>query len=93
MQIPAQFGTGRTFRLVSALTWGLGVVHAAEAQGAAAAAAKPGPVFVNGTAQIVPAFQDSTRWIRQHLWVEELSGFLLSHASLPCRAIQPAAAQ
>mgnify|MGYP003338947945 CR=1 FL=1 len=70
MQIPAQFGTGRTFRLVSALTWGLGVVHAAEAQGAAAAAAKPGPVFVNGTAQIVPAFQDSTRWIRQHLWVE-----------------------
>ncbi len=70
MQIPAQFGTGRTFRLVSALTLGLGVVHAAEAQGAAAAAPKPGPVFVNGTAQIVPAFQDSTRWIRQHLWVE-----------------------
>ncbi len=28
------------------------------------------PVFVNGQAQVVPAFQDSTRWIRQELWVE-----------------------
>jgi X-Pro dipeptidyl-peptidase len=31
---------------------------------------RSGPVFVNGMAQIVPAFQDSTRWIRQNLWVE-----------------------
>jgi X-Pro dipeptidyl-peptidase len=30
----------------------------------------PGPVFVNGMAQIVPAFQDSSGWIRQNLWVE-----------------------
>jgi X-Pro dipeptidyl-peptidase len=29
-----------------------------------------GPVFVDGMAQTVPAFQDSSRWIRQNLWVE-----------------------
>jgi X-Pro dipeptidyl-peptidase len=28
------------------------------------------PVFVNGMAQVVPAFADSTQWIRQDLWVE-----------------------
>ena len=28
------------------------------------------PVFVDGQAQIVPAFQDATQWIRQTLWVE-----------------------
>ena len=28
------------------------------------------PVFVNGMAQIVPAWRDSTAWIRQDLWVE-----------------------
>ena len=31
---------------------------------------KPAPTFVNGMAQIVPAFQDSSTWIRQELWVE-----------------------
>jgi X-Pro dipeptidyl-peptidase len=31
---------------------------------------RAGPVFVDGMAQIVPAFQDSSRWIRQNLWVE-----------------------
>ena len=31
---------------------------------------KAAPVFTNGMAQIVPAFQDSTQWIRQELWVE-----------------------
>jgi len=31
---------------------------------------KTGPVFVNGMAQIVPAFQDTSKWIRQDLWVE-----------------------
>ena len=30
-----------------------------------ALAQKAGPVFVNGMAQVVPAFQDSTAWIRQ----------------------------
>jgi X-Pro dipeptidyl-peptidase len=29
-----------------------------------------GPVFVNGMAQVVPAFADSAQWIRQDLWVE-----------------------
>ncbi len=28
------------------------------------------PVFENGQAQIVPAFEDSTQWIHQRLWVE-----------------------
>ena len=28
------------------------------------------PRFENGQAQVVPAFADSTQWIRQHLWVE-----------------------
>jgi X-Pro dipeptidyl-peptidase len=31
---------------------------------------KAAPVFVDGKAQVVPAFQDSTKWIRQDLWVE-----------------------
>src|SRR5688572_10537466 len=33
-------------------------------------AAQARPVFVNGMAQVVPAFSDSTQWIRQNLWVE-----------------------
>lgn len=33
------------------------------AQGAA-------PVFANGQAQVVPAFADTSRWIRERLWVE-----------------------
>ncbi|MBL8981753.1 MAG: Xaa-Pro dipeptidyl-peptidase [Gemmatimonadetes bacterium] len=28
------------------------------------------PQFANGVAQVVPAFADSSRWIRQRLWVE-----------------------
>src|SRR3954451_12518985 len=31
---------------------------------------KAAPTFVNGMAQIVPAFHDSSTWIRQELWVE-----------------------
>jgi X-Pro dipeptidyl-peptidase len=38
---------------------------------AVAAAQSPAkPVFENGMAQIVPAFADTSTWIRQHLWVE-----------------------
>jgi X-Pro dipeptidyl-peptidase len=33
-------------------------------------AQKAGPIFVNGQAQIVPAFADSSAWIREELWVE-----------------------
>ena len=29
-----------------------------------------GPVFADGQAQVVPAFSDESRWIRQDLWVE-----------------------
>ncbi len=35
-----------------------------------AAQAGARPVFVNGMAQVVPAFADSSQWIRQELWVE-----------------------
>ena len=28
------------------------------------------PIFRDGQAQVVPAFADSTQWIRHHLWVE-----------------------
>ena len=31
---------------------------------------KAAPVFLNGMAQVVPDFQDSSVWIREHLWVE-----------------------
>ena len=31
---------------------------------------KAAPIFQNGMAQIVPAFQDTSKWIRQDLWVE-----------------------
>ena len=34
------------------------------------AKAGAGPVFVNGMAQVVPAFADSSQWIRENLWVE-----------------------
>lgn len=38
--------------------------------GASVSAAKAAPVFVNGMAQIVPAFADSAQWVREELWVE-----------------------
>ncbi len=34
------------------------------------AQAKAVPVFENGQAQVVPAFADTTKWVRQELWVE-----------------------
>jgi len=44
--------------------------HSAHAQAAVVNAIKTTPVFANGQAQVVAAFQDSTQWIRQELWVE-----------------------
>ena len=35
-----------------------------------AAQQKAAPVFQNGMAQIVPAFQDTAKWVRHDLWVE-----------------------
>src|SRR5215207_2147570 len=46
----------------------LTVIVGAQAPAAPAQPAKP--VFVDGQAQIVPAFQDAAQWIRQTLWVE-----------------------
>ena len=40
------------------------------AQAATPIATKAAPVFVDGMAQVVPAFQDTLLWIRQNLWVE-----------------------
>ena len=37
---------------------------------APAAAQQAGPVFADGQAQVVPAFQDSAQWMRHELWVE-----------------------
>ena len=31
---------------------------------------RTGPIFQDGQAQVVPAFQDTSRWIREELWVE-----------------------
>ncbi|MCG6957383.1 MAG: Xaa-Pro dipeptidyl-peptidase [Gemmatimonadetes bacterium] len=44
---------------------------------------KAGPVFVDGQAQVVPAFADSTQWIRQELWVQ--TDFDTDHDGLPDR--------
>ncbi|MEZ5344620.1 MAG: Xaa-Pro dipeptidyl-peptidase [Pyrinomonadaceae bacterium] len=33
-------------------------------------APKAAPVFVDGEAQIVPAFEDSSKWMRQDFWIE-----------------------
>ena len=41
------------------------------------------PQFVNGQAQIVPGFADSTQWIRQELWVE--TSFDSDHDGKPDR--------
>jgi len=54
------------------------VVFLASASAAAAQSSAPvgpadrlaGPVFRDGQAQVVEAFRDSTRWIREELWVE-----------------------
>ena len=55
--------TPMCFRFGLAATVGLLLVSVSSGQ-----AAKP--VFVDGEAQIVPAFATSTDWIRERLWVE-----------------------
>jgi predicted acyl esterase len=59
-------GTGRRKRTIGA------AVAAVALSGALAgtAAAQTQPVFVNGQAQVVPAFNVSAQWIRERLWVE-----------------------
>jgi len=58
----ASFGRRSTVTaaiLLSAFVWGRPLAQQ-----------KAGPVFVDGQAQIVPAFQDAALWIKQSLWVE-----------------------
>jgi X-Pro dipeptidyl-peptidase len=43
---------------------------AASAQSPESKGTKAAPQFYNGQAQVVPAFQDKTKWIKQELWVE-----------------------
>ena len=63
----SRHATPTSLTLASACLLALGLTfspsHTARAQ-------KPAPVFQDGMAQIVPAFQDSTTWIHQELWVE-----------------------
>src|SRR5262245_11091086 len=47
------------------------------------AASKASPVFMNGMAQVVPAFSDTAQWIRQELWVE--TNFDSDHDGKPDR--------
>ena len=47
-----------------------GFASIATAQSPISQATKTTPVFYNGQAQIVPGFQDKTKWIKQELWVE-----------------------
>lgn len=56
----------RTDLLVLIFLGAFGGLDQVEAQERGAA----GPVFKDGQAQIVPAFQDSSQWIREELWVE-----------------------
>jgi len=57
----------RTVR-AAALAWAALALTAGAAR--AQQAGRAHPVFVDGQAQIVPAFEDSTQWIREELWVE-----------------------
>jgi len=38
--------------------------------GVAATPQPAGPIFENGQAQVVPAFQDASQWVKHRLWVE-----------------------
>lgn len=62
------YGMSASVRLLAsaAAIWMLApvAVHAQDGRTSAA------PVFVDGQAQVVPAFADSTEWIRHELWVE-----------------------
>src|SRR6185436_7612340 len=58
--------TRLSFRLIAASA----LVAIAVLPGSSRSQQKAAPVFQNGMAQIVPAFQDTASWIRQDLWVE-----------------------
>src|SRR5687767_15385167 len=60
--------TTKTNRFAIAIALAAGLSTLLGGLGAQAPPAKP--VFENGQAQIVPAFEDSSQWIRHRLWVE-----------------------
>lgn len=51
-------------------TLSLLIAASAQSQEAASTPTKAQAIFKNGQAQVVPEFQDKTKWIRQELWVE-----------------------
>ena len=59
--------TRRLSALVALVSLCFVMIGSASAQPRAAVA---GPVFVDGQAQVVPAFADPLEWIREELWVE-----------------------
>ncbi|MEQ1690503.1 MAG: Xaa-Pro dipeptidyl-peptidase [Gemmatimonas sp.] len=48
----------------------LAVFSAAQSVSAQPVPSSAAPIFANGMAQVVPAFQDTAKWIRHDLWVE-----------------------
>ena len=63
--------TSRLRRMVAVVAAAVMVAAALTLPGGAQAATQDvGPIFVDGQAQIVPEFSDSSVWIRQQLWVE-----------------------
>ena len=59
-----------TLMLVAGCSTAKSTTGGAPSSGPISAPGKAGPVFLNGQAQIAPAFQDATQWVRQELWVE-----------------------
>jgi X-Pro dipeptidyl-peptidase len=60
-----------SIRLTRATAVAAGVVAFTVMMGAQSAPSSPArPIFADGQAQIVPAFEDQASWIRQTLWVE-----------------------
>ncbi len=55
---------------VQACVWGVVTAGAVTYGAVSAWSQQAKPVFVDGQAQIVPAFEDQTQWIRHRLWVE-----------------------
>jgi len=49
---------------------GLSAITFAQSPASGPAAGAARPVFADGQAQVVPAFEDETEWIRHRLWVE-----------------------
>ena len=71
------------YRAIRAVAFGGALLLLAATRLTAQDSAQAKPTFVDGMAQIVPAFADSSTWIRQDLWVE--TGFDSDHDGKPDR--------